>query len=258
VQGKTFEFFAGSHDGYMRLSDPVRHSRIVFHPHGGPWLVRDVLEGSREHDVELSWHFAADLDVNPIPGAHEAKSRCDALSGVSVSVLSAAEGPGEDKLEISSLSPAYGNHVPAKVVRRRMRARLPIEIATVISRKAVRESEAFSSLGNDTESVRAYRYVFGTTTHLFFFARSDAKWSCGSWSSDAAVLYCRQLEGRIAHLGCIAGSFVSYAGRDLLRNVGPLARFEWRRQGDAGETYVANELPVEHSLDREIELDSVS
>ena len=261
VQGKTFEFFAGSHDGYMRLSDPVRHSRIVFHPHGGPWLVRDVLEGSREHDVELSWHFEADVDVRPIAGGYEATRRCkngDQSSGISVSVLSAAEGPGEDKLETSSLSPAYGNHVPAKVVRRRTRARLPIEIATVISRKAVRESEAFGSIGHETDSVRAYRYVFGTTTHLFFLARSDAKWSCGSWSSDAAVLYCRQLEGRIAHLVCIAGSFVSYAGRDLLRNVGPLARFEWRRQGDAGETYVANELPVEHSLDREIELDSVS
>lgn len=56
--------FRGSHDGYQRLSDPVRHVRSVrFDAATGTLTVRDEFAARRPHQAELFWHFAPGLDV---------------------------------------------------------------------------------------------------------------------------------------------------------------------------------------------------
>ena len=56
--------FRGSHDGYRRLADPVRHVRSVrFDAAAGTLLVRDEVAARRPHQVELFWHFAPELNV---------------------------------------------------------------------------------------------------------------------------------------------------------------------------------------------------
>ena len=56
--------FCGSHDGYLRLPDPVRHRRSVrFDAATSTLVVRDELEASRSHRMELFWHFAPGLEV---------------------------------------------------------------------------------------------------------------------------------------------------------------------------------------------------
>lgn len=53
-----------SHDGYLRLAEPVRHRRrIVLDKRAERIEVIDVLEGSGRHSVELFWHFAEDCRV---------------------------------------------------------------------------------------------------------------------------------------------------------------------------------------------------
>lgn len=56
--------FRGSHDGYTRLSDPVRHMRSVrFDGASNTLTVRDEVSARKQHKVELFWHFAPELDV---------------------------------------------------------------------------------------------------------------------------------------------------------------------------------------------------
>src|ERR1700687_5180674 len=63
IVGKSFTYFVGSHNGYARLADPVLHRRHVLKIAGDLWLVRDVALGRTEHELEIRWHFAPDLEV---------------------------------------------------------------------------------------------------------------------------------------------------------------------------------------------------
>jgi hypothetical protein len=56
--------FRGSHDGYERLPDPVRHMRSVrFDAASSTLTVRDEIAAKKPHQVELFWHFAPALSV---------------------------------------------------------------------------------------------------------------------------------------------------------------------------------------------------
>jgi hypothetical protein len=53
-----------SHDGYLRLADPVRHVRsVAFDEASATLVVVDSVKGQRPHRTELFWHFAPQLDV---------------------------------------------------------------------------------------------------------------------------------------------------------------------------------------------------
>ena len=55
------------HDGYRRLDDPVTHRRWLIAPPGDPTIVVvDLLDGSSEHDVTVSWPLHPELDWIPV------------------------------------------------------------------------------------------------------------------------------------------------------------------------------------------------
>jgi hypothetical protein len=56
--------FRGSHDGYTRLTDPVRHLRSVrFDAASSTLVVRDEVAAKKAHPIEQFWHFAPELNV---------------------------------------------------------------------------------------------------------------------------------------------------------------------------------------------------
>jgi hypothetical protein len=62
--GAARDRLAGSHDGYMRLDDPVRHRReIALHKKASAIRVADTLECAAEHVVELHWHCHEDVQA---------------------------------------------------------------------------------------------------------------------------------------------------------------------------------------------------
>ncbi|CCO24834.1 heparinase II/III family protein [Maridesulfovibrio hydrothermalis] len=61
------ETFRGSHDGYMRLSDPVIHERLVALDKVGKRIaVQDHLQCGAEHMVEQFWHFSEECVVEQV------------------------------------------------------------------------------------------------------------------------------------------------------------------------------------------------
>lgn len=56
--------FEGSHDGYLRLRDPVQHARAVsFEEQNMLLTVDDTVSGRAAHQIEQFWHFAPDVHV---------------------------------------------------------------------------------------------------------------------------------------------------------------------------------------------------
>ena len=57
-----------SHNGYMRFSDPVRHTRTIRYDKAEKKIfVADTIACSDEHLVELSWHFSELCKVEKRP-----------------------------------------------------------------------------------------------------------------------------------------------------------------------------------------------
>jgi hypothetical protein len=72
--------FRGSHDGYLRLPDPVRHLRSVrFDAATATLVVRDEFAAKKHHQAEIFWHFAPGLNVRLTSGALHVRGKGFAL-----------------------------------------------------------------------------------------------------------------------------------------------------------------------------------
>jgi hypothetical protein len=91
------------HDGYMRLDDPVRHTRtITFCKDTGHLYVEDDIECAAMHQVDLHWHFSEICDVYASSGGWVAR-----VDNVAVEI--ALEGPvGDVSVVRGELDPPLG------------------------------------------------------------------------------------------------------------------------------------------------------
>ncbi|MGB6387059.1 MAG: alginate lyase family protein [Terriglobales bacterium] len=250
IVGKTFTYFAGSHNGYARLADPVVHRRHVLKIADDLWLVRDVAIGRTEHELEIRWHFAPDLEIRVIGSGGMEISRTGAAKNEPVlSLIVPQETAWQTALETSKtlLSPAYGAFQPAPLVRCRALAMLPAETATALfcgPRRREGEQNIEPRLTSLAQpAVQSYELDCHNKSHGFFFALGNEAWAFGPWSSDAQVLYCCIEKEKLTHLIMIGGTHVAWQGQLLLKAVGPSNFFEWRMQNA-----VMNSSPSEVSI----------
>ena len=242
VTGESFTYFVGSHNGYARLADPVVHRRHVLQIAGGLCLVRDVALGQAEHELEIRWHFAPDLQVRTAGlGRVEISQPANGTDESGLSLVVPAETVWQTASEVSRtlVSPAYGALQPAPLVRCHARVALPAETATALvpHRAAIQQDElCLASIAQS--AVQVYELDYHNQSHGFFFAlgndnkndnNKDA-WNFGPWSSDARVLYCHIENERLTHLVVIGGTHVAWQGQPLLTVAEKSAFFEWRRQ----------------------------
>jgi hypothetical protein len=231
VAGKTFTYFAGSHNGYSRLTDPVTHRRCLLRVNGTLGLVRDVALGCAEHDLEIRWHFAHDVSLREADATELVASRLDATAEPSLYLIVPEQTAWKTEITRSLLSPAYGRLQPAPVARCEARVKLPTEIATVLIAQpnGVGTDHGRRLASMQHAAVHVYELQDQNESHGFFFALDKQPWSFGPWSSDAEVLYCRIREEKIVHLIAVGGSAVAWQGKQLLRTTKPSAYFEWRK-----------------------------
>lgn len=231
LNGRTFDFFIGSHDGYGRLSDPVLHRRFVFHVKGGLWLVRDVAEGQGKHLLESFWHFSPGLEVSEEHGVVLARYSDTDKDTESACLALHVDRDSVWKTEILEglVSGAYGSKQVAPVVRVGATVTIP-EDCGILLLPATQASDVgtFAALGEGcVGEVRGYRYQTRSTTDFLFLAQGNNAWSCGPWSSDSKLLYCKLEAGRFTHVIMVSGSFGEWRGK---RFVSPPPRtevFEW-------------------------------
>jgi uncharacterized heparinase superfamily protein len=239
--GRTFSYFAASHDGYARLADPVIHERQIVKINGGPCLVRDLAVGKQEHDLELRWHFAADLEVRVSDEGIVASSgygnadpaATDPAEGPALSLVLPEETRWQMEVTRSLISPAYGCFEPAPMVRAYARVPLPAELATLLTIRPAhtRRHDKARLVSMPHAAVQVYELVEQDVNHGFCFARDKRPWNFGPWFSDAEFLYCRIQEDKLAHMVVVGGTYVAWQNQELLKAPGPSAFFEWSKQG---------------------------
>ena len=263
IVGKSFTYFAGSHNGYERLADPVTHRRHVLMIAGGPTLVRDVVSGQAGHDLEIRWHFAPHLEVNlevnddsRSTGSRQVEiSRAGSAPVLSLIMPEGSVWQTVTEVSRTLLSPAYGNLQPAPVVRCHANVQLPTETATALVLKsgATRKDDVPRLASMAQTGVQVYELNYDDVSYGFFFAvnfrlnsaLNKDPWSFGPWSSDALVLYCHIEKEKLTHLVAIGATSVAWQGQPLLsmdlKAEGSSEFFEWRRgkgmsAGTAGGT----------------------
>jgi len=190
VMDDNFDLFAGSHDGYRRLPEPVRHRRHVFCLKSRFWLIHDLLEGAGVHKLDLFWHFGTGSLTATSAGAMFINDRQPALA-----LLFATNQDYSREVIQDWHSPAYGKKEASSTLRISTRAQLPASFATLLA--PVEEVTAHPGDFHPVLSshsgvpVRSYRYSTPNgPTHQWFFADTPGDWQLGSWSSDAQFLYC--------------------------------------------------------------------
>ncbi|HTC93239.1 MAG TPA: alginate lyase family protein [Terriglobales bacterium] len=227
VTSKSFDFFAGSHDGYNRLRYPVQHHRYVFYLKPCFWLIRDVLEGAGNHRLDVSWHFAPGT-LSAIPGGVMFSGRRKAA----LALLFTASHECSQKISQGSYSPMYGKKEVAPIFQFGAKAQLPAEFATLL----VPVSEASAHVGvfqrfesrHDGAPVRAYQYSIANSIDYLFFADQAGDWHYGPWASDARFLFCSTSSGTNLHRFVICdGSYLEVSGRQIFAAKAPVTRDEW-------------------------------
>jgi len=182
VQAQTFDLLVVSHDGYQRLEQPVKHRRWAVSLKNGVYLVRDVVEGSGKHRLDIAWHLGPDLQQV----GEDIFCVKDAAHGLG---LLPAQGQDWAKdIRLESWSPAYGLKAPMTVLTFGADAVLPAEFALLLitPEDAHRGSESFSRIERAPDSdVSRYRYVAGASEYSFVFNERGNAWRSGSLSSDA-------------------------------------------------------------------------
>jgi Heparinase II/III-like protein/Heparinase II/III N-terminus len=100
-------FVTASHDGYMRLADPVRHQRTILRFDRQYWLMFDTLTAASTHTVSLT--FQASPEVR---ATLRAPNSC-ALTRDGVTLHLTLDPILTGALEMRSVSPAYALELPA-------------------------------------------------------------------------------------------------------------------------------------------------
>jgi hypothetical protein len=255
IPGATFTLFAGSHSGYERLPEPVRHRRFVFHLHGSFWLVRDAAEGDGSHLLETSWHFAPDLKVSNRGNGFVAapvQDQPDRPDGSNhLTLLPAADPRWKSELLSEPVSPAYGAKLSAPVVRCSARVGLPAEHAVLLIPAVGGMEEAGEFFRDDRRRgdaaapEAAYRYEHGRATHGMIFRQAQkAVWNFGPWTSDATFLYFRVKDRRVDHVVFCEGSFAQLRGEPLISHDATLQWLEWTHREGEPQLAGSDEAPA--------------
>lgn len=124
-------YFEGHHDGYRRLPAPARHRRIILMARSEWVVVRDIIEGTGEHEAVANFQFAPGLDVS-IHG--------DALrvsdDGRELLAMTAFESLGDGRWEEGDgiASRRYGSREVARRASRRFAVRGTSAVTYVLVR----------------------------------------------------------------------------------------------------------------------------
>ena len=202
IAGKNFDLFVGSHDGYSALPNSAIHRRLVYSLHSGFWLVRDVVLGFGECQLDLFWHLAPELHSDD----REVDYFLSDESGIQI--VTQTGHAWTRTLEQQPDSPVYGKQESHSALHFATRAALPAEFVTVLQPKSNSEGleRKLTAIPSSKPSpVVGYRYQSGDTEHSMFFGKGEA-WKLDDWSSDAEFLYSTVSAARRVLICCNATS----------------------------------------------------
>jgi len=207
IRGENFDLLTASHDGYCRLPQPVVHRRWVVSFRNGMYLVRDVLEGTGRHRIDIAWHLA--------PGLEPAGDGCFRTENCEAGIaFTSPFGSGwNQEVRQGQHSPAYGRKAPIKVLHFTNELFTPAEF-TIVLKSTTQFGKAgepfFRHVEEGVNGVSRYEYTEDGQLYSFIFNEDGRRFDCGAFSSDARFVCHRSgmKDGEEQLIMC-RGSFVS-------------------------------------------------
>jgi hypothetical protein len=224
INGETFDLFVGSHDGYMRLADPVVHRRLVFSLKSDFWLVRDQAVGRGQHQLDLFWH------VNPEFRPTLQSETTFRSEGVGLSIRACDDHGWAQQIRSEDWSPAYGQKARHSVLHFSATALLPAEFVTLLIPLAGSDSEvewlAAASSAAAEDSGVSYRFKFSEQEHCIVFG-SGKPWTLFPWSTDAHFFYWGRSQDKTSSLlVCCDASYLVASGKKIIHAEQTFSRCE--------------------------------
>jgi hypothetical protein len=114
--GRETDYFAGSHDGFLRLPDPAVHRRQVLFARSGYWAVVDTVLAEGDHEAVAHFHAAIGSRLTALGG--EGASIHPPCAGGSARLLFFVAGDVSSvRLGEDWVSPVYGTKSLAPSIR---------------------------------------------------------------------------------------------------------------------------------------------
>jgi hypothetical protein len=207
IAGETFDLIIGSHSGYSRLPNPVKHRRWIVGLRSGAFLVRDVIESEGEHRVELSWRLSPDLQMKQ-KDLFRVKQSSQGLA-----IVTLQNHGWSEEVHKGPWSPVYGLQRSTTVLKFGTTSRLPAEFVTLFA--PLPEANATPgrlSRAETSDLVRAYRFEGNEMTHQFFFRKTQRPWISGQVASDAEFVCITARQDQPATIIFCRGTYVELNG----------------------------------------------
>lgn len=215
ITGQTFDLFVGSHDGYSLPDNPAIHRRWVFFRKSKFWLVRDLMLGTGQHQLDLRWHLNPELSSSR---SDEGRFFSSGRRG-GVAIFSPAGQTWSRTEEQGIWSAAYGLKEPATEVRFSTVTWLPAEFATLLVPIGLSLGDTDAQAGfiqiSSSPRMSIYRFIDGREAHCFIFPE-DKSWTSDEWKSDAEFMYSSSSNGKLNLLVFCNGTYLEFRGNRIV------------------------------------------
>ncbi len=207
-----FDFFSGTHDGYLRLSIPATHRRDVLFLKDYYWIVVDEIESSGAHEYALPYHFvdSARPELTVEEGFSVIRERPQDDAGIEIFISSPN---GEWRDETSWVSRAYRQRAAVKAPTLRFRAAGATQIASIIVPRQVHDANlTVRSLA--AEEGKAFEVVDGQKRD--FVLLGPARVSSHQIVSDFQLVWLRfNVGSEPEEMLLLHGQRLTFEGREL-------------------------------------------
>jgi len=244
ISAEKFDLFVGSHGGYQRLPGAPVHQRYVFHCKSRFWLVRDRVEGTGKHHLDLSWHVAPDL----VRHAGPAPVFMNAERSLGLGLVWLQDRSWAQVVARESWSPVYGVKKPAVALHVEREVTLPADFVTLLIPMFAMRSDLgvlarLNKDKSDAAGLAVYRYTIGNDEHRFFFSEGKA-WDFEGWASDSEFLYSQADESGVNEIVLCHASYVEYRGQRVVSSPRKIESCELVRAGATGKVLSPNDDSV--------------
>ncbi|MFN0111090.1 MAG: alginate lyase family protein [Blastocatellia bacterium] len=206
-------YFSGSHNGYERLADPVKHARetlfiksSVESPMPSYLIVRDKFTAREQHRYSLNYHFSPECKASTQGDQIHAALRTN-CGTKKAGLAMTSFGTSELRAEVrqSWVSRCYGHCEVAPMASLIATGKGTQSFATLVIPTSTEKPVTFSRLSVSEHGEGGFIASLGNTQDTILIGDQASRLSSGFLSSAGAMAWLRVIGGRAAHAGLICG-----------------------------------------------------
>jgi hypothetical protein len=217
VSQPRFDYFAGEHDGYLRLPAPATHRRDILFLKGDYFIIRDRILSGGAHRAELRFLCAPAC----APFIEEGRDERERRTGIRISgeLDLFAFGGGAWRREESWVSRCYGSREAAPSLVYEARTKGDAELFTFIVPLAAGAAPAAHSAHElETEEGRAFELSHHRGRDLLLAGRGGRRIEVGGLTTDFELSWARfAAGGELAEAVLVGGgTYFALAGQTIV------------------------------------------